>query len=233
MQVVRLTVEFLRPVPLTPLTVETRVTRPGGRVQLAAALLSDGEQVVCRAVALGVRRAEVAVPESGAVSADADGAAAPAPASPHADDVRVAAHAPPDESGQLVMEVFAGAPAMFAGTAMEIRFARGAFDDIGPAVAWFRLAVPLVEGERTTPLQRMAAASDFGNGISAAVPWTSHLFINPDLTVYVDRLPAGEWVGLDASTRVGVAGAGLTDSLLFDERGRIGRALQGLYVAER
>jgi hypothetical protein len=43
--------------------------------------------------------------------------------------------------------------------------------------------------------------------------------------------PADEWVGVDAATRVGHAGIG-TDSLLFDRRGRLGRALQGL-VAER
>lgn len=213
MAVVRLTYEFLRPVPLTPLTLSTRVTRPGGRVQLAEAQLSAGEQVVCRAVALRVRIADVPVP--------------PVPVAPAANVPR------PDESAPLVMAAFTDAPPMFAGSGVEIRFADGAFDDIGPAVAWFRLRVPVVAGEPVTPLQRVAAASDFGNGVSHTVPWTSHLFINPDLTIYVERLPHGEWVGLDASTRVGDAGAGLTDSLLFDTRGRLGRALQGLYVAER
>jgi hypothetical protein len=219
MAVVRLTYEFLRPVPLSPLTLETCVTRPGGRVQLAEARLSAGEQLVCRAVALRVRRADVPAPPLAVPASDGD--------------ARLAAHARPPESAALVMADFAGAPEMFAGDGVEIRFADGAFDDIGPAVAWFRLRVPVVAGEPTTPLQRVAAASDFGNGVSHAVPWTSHLFINPDLTIYLERLPVGEWVGLDASTRVGNAGAGLTDSLLFDAHGRIGRALQGLYVAER
>jgi hypothetical protein len=215
MAVVRLTYEFLRPVPLAPLTIATRVTRPGRRVQLLEALLTAGETEVCRATALRVRRDEVPAP--------------PPPVAPPA----FAPPAGPADSAPLSMPMFADAPPMFAGAGMEIRFADGAFADLGPAVAWFRLRVALVAGEDPSALQRLAAAADFGNGVSAAVPWTSHVFINPDLTVHVERLPEGEWVGLDAATRVGDGGAGLTDSLLFDERGRLGRALQSLYVAER
>lgn len=212
MAVARLTCEFIRPVPLTPLTVTTRVVRPGRRVQIAEAQLHDGEQVVCRAVALRVRREAVPAP-----------AFTPGIEPPPA----------PEDSPPAVMETFSGQPPMFAREGMEIRFARGAFDETGPSTAWFRLRAPLVAGEPTTPLQRLAAAADFGNGISTAVPWSTHLFINPDLTVYVERLPDGDWVGLDAATRVGDDGSGLAESVLFDERGRLGRALQALFVAER
>lgn len=212
MAVVRLTCEFIRPVPLTQLRVETRIARPGGRVQLVEALLHAGETVVCRAVALRVRASAVAAPEG----------IDPPPAVPG-----------PEDSEPMRMERFEQGPAMFARDGMEVRMARGRFEEVGPAVAWFRLRAPLVAGEPVSPLQRVAAAADFGNGISAAVPWDSHLFINPDLTVYVERLPEGEWVGLDATTRIGRAGAGLAESVLFDARGRIGRGLQGLYVAER
>jgi hypothetical protein len=116
---------------------------------------------------------------------------------------------------------------------MEIRFARGAFAEVGPAFAWFRLRVPLVAGEPTSALQRLAAAGDFGNGIATAVSWSTHVFINPDLTIYVEREPRGEWIGLDATTRVGTQGAGISDSVLHDEQGRVGRSMQSLYVAAR
>ncbi|MDO8185124.1 thioesterase family protein [Conexibacter sp. JD483] len=212
MAVLRLTCEFIRPVPLTPLRVETRIVRPGGRVQLVEAQLHAGETVVCRALALRVRRADVPAPDEVDPAPDVPG---------------------PDDSAAVRMELFDTGPTMFARDGMEVRMARGAFDEVGPAVAWFRLRVPLVAGERPTPLQRLAAAADFGNGISSAVPWATHLFINPDLTIYVERLPEGEWVGLDARTRVGRSGAGLAESVLFDGRGRLGRSLQGLYVAER
>jgi hypothetical protein len=58
-------------------------------------------------------------------------------------------------------------------------------------------------------------------------------FINPDLTVYLHRLPAGEWVCLDAVTYVEPHGIGLAESRLFDERGPVGRAAQSLLLERR
>ena len=85
-----------------------------------------------------------------------------------------------------------------------------------------RLRVPVVVGEAVTPLQRVAAAADFGNGISSVVDWDDGwLFINPDLTVYLHRLPRrgvgdglrdrsqGRGAGADRSP-----GRGLTQSKL-------------------
>jgi Acyl-CoA thioesterase N-terminal domain/Acyl-CoA thioesterase C-terminal domain len=212
MNVVRLTYEFLRPVPLTPLDLSTRVLRPGRRVQLIEATLRAGEQEVVRATALRIRSDAVPAPA-------ADGVSPP--------------HGGPATSEPIHMPAFERGPTMFARDGMEVRFAKGAFADVGPAFAWFRLRAPLVAGEVPSPLQRLAAAGDFGNGIATAVSWATHVFINPDLTLYVERLPEGEWVGLDAITRVGDAGIGVSDSALYDERGRVGRAQQGLYVAER
>jgi hypothetical protein len=212
MHVVRLTYELLRPVPLAPLEVHTRILRPGRRVQLVEAALLDGELEVARTTALRIRSEAVQAP-----------ATSPEPAP----------HGGPETSLPIRMPAFEAGPTMFARDGMEVRFAAGAFADVGPAFAWFRLRVPLVAGEPTSPLQRLAAAGDFGNGIAAAVPWTTHVFINPDLTLYVERLPEGEWIGLDARTRVGGAGSGVSDSALYDERGRVGRAQQSLYVAER
>jgi hypothetical protein len=174
-------------------------------------LLAD-EQEVVRATALRIRSDAV-----------------PAPAS----EPEPPPHGGPSTSAAIHMPAFEQGPAMFARDGMEVRFATGAFADVGPAFAWFRLQAPLVAGEEPSALQRLAAAGDFGNGIAAAVPWATHVFINPDLTLYVERLPEGEWVGLDAVTRVGDAGTGVSDSALYDERGRVGRAQQALYVAER
>jgi hypothetical protein len=212
MDVVRLTYEFLRPVPLTPLDLSTRVLRPGRRVQLIEATLRAEDQEVARATALRIRSDAVPAPTADRV---------PPP------------HGGPATSEPIHMPAFERGPTMFARDGMEVRFAKGAFADVGPAFAWFRLQAPLVAGEDPSPLQRLAAAGDFGNGIATAVSWATHVFINPDLTLYVERLPEGEWVGLDAVTRVGDAGIGVSDSALYDERGRVGRAQQGLYVAER
>jgi hypothetical protein len=197
---------------LTPLQLQTRVLRPGKRVQLVEATLRADAHAVARATALRVRSDAVAAPEA---------AAEPPP------------HGGPATSAPISMPAFDAGPTMFARDGMEVRFAQGAFAEVGPAFAWFRLRHPLVAGEQPSPLQRLAAAGDFGNGIATAVSWATHVFINPDLTLYVERLPRGEWVGLDAITRVGDAGIGVSDSALYDEQGRVGRAQQGLYVAER
>jgi hypothetical protein len=116
---------------------------------------------------------------------------------------------------------------------MEYRFTSGAFVEPGPATVWMRMGLPLIPGEEPTPLQRVLAAADSGNGVSAALDWTKYLFINVDLSVHLHRMPEGEWVCLDAVTLPEPNGVGMADTRLFDERGAIGRAVQTLLVAER
>jgi hypothetical protein len=78
---------------------------------------------------------------------------------------------------------------------------------------------------------RVAAAADFGNGASAILDWNRRLFINPDLGIWLSRHPEGEWVCLEATTRVDAAhGAGMAESALWDERGRMGRSVQSLLI---
>jgi hypothetical protein len=117
--------------------------------------------------------------------------------------------------------------------AIEWRFAGGAFFDPGPAAAWMRMRVPLVEGEDISPLSRVLVVADSGNGISGVLPLSEYLFINTDLTVHLLRMPVGEWVCLDATTRVEPHGIGLAESLLWDEVGRLGSGSQSLLVAPR
>ncbi len=204
----RLTVELLRPVPVTPIEVRTRTLRPGKKVQwLEAALLADGEEVA-RATALRLRVDEtlaLPVPD-------------PLP------------HTLPDPDRCAPYQIqFPGADVGFW-TAMDLRIASGSFAAVGDATIWFRLVVPLVAGETPTPLQRVAAVADFGNGVSAALERGRYLFINPDLTVYLHRAPVGEWIALEAHTFAEATGVGLAESALHDQTGRIGRSLQSLLL---
>jgi hypothetical protein len=208
----RVTYELLRPAPLAELVVEAEVVRPGRRVQLLEAALRtpDGKEIV-RARALRVHPAEL----NGAAATDLP----PPPPGP--------------ETGREHFPEFtpAASPTFFP-NAIEIRFVSGAFGG-GPSTGWFRLRVPVVDGEEPSPLQRLAAAADFGNGISTVLHWEQHLFINPDLTVYVNRPPVGEWIGLDARTSIAPDGVGMAESVLYDQRGQVGRAIQALLVAPR
>ncbi len=211
MQTTRLTVELLRPVPLAPLTVEARITRPGRKVRLLEASLRTEDGEVGRASALRIRRREVPVP------AGVDGRPAPPPG-------------PGEGAVSTPPWVMPDLPA-FHSHAVEHRFVAGGFDRPGPATDWIRLRVPLVAGEPTPPLARVAAVADFGNGISWVLSrldgWQ---FINPDLTLYLHRLPAGEWVCLEAATWVEPHGVGIAESRLWDERGMMGRSLQSLLL---
>src|SRR4029450_11828684 len=63
MMIARLTVELLRPVPVSVLAVETRLLRPGRKVQLVGASLHAGDTEVARATALRIRTADLPVPD--------------------------------------------------------------------------------------------------------------------------------------------------------------------------
>jgi Thioesterase-like superfamily len=212
-QTVRLTVELMRPVPLVPLTTIATVLRPGKKVQLIeAGLLADGEEVA-RARALRIRSSPIPVPEQVANPAN--------PASPPLPD---AGRQTDDEAG-VRRTAFAAA--------VDLHFVKGSWDSVGPARVWSRLLVPLVEGEEASPLQRVAAVADFGNGISRVLDFNTHIFINPDLTVSLSRLPRGPWVGFAMVSRVSEHGYGHAESLIFDGQGPIGRAVQSLFVDRR
>jgi hypothetical protein len=49
----------------------------------------------------------------------------------------------------------------------------------------------------------------------------------------MERTPVGEWICLQAQTRITAGGVGIAESRLFDEREQLGRATQALLVARR
>jgi hypothetical protein len=120
----------------------------------------------------------------------------------------------------------------FAG-AFDLRFVEGGWDELGPVTMWSRLLVPVISGEAPSPVQRVAAAADFGNGVSRILDFETHVFINPDLTLALSRVPVGEWIGFDVISRLSGDGFGQAESLVFDRTGPTGRAVQSLLVEAR
>jgi hypothetical protein len=210
----RVSIELLRPVPVAPLTVTARAIRPGRKVRLVGVdVATEDGALVTTATVLGIRRAAVAVPETPA------GDPPPGPET----------GAPTDRGGIAVKDDYDA----FHNIGVEHRFVRGTFHGPGPATDWIRLRVPVVAGRPASPLQRVMAAADFGNGVSHVVDFSQLLFINPDLTVHLHQLPAGEWVCLDAASVYQDHGVGLAQSALWDERGALGRSLQSLLLDVR
>jgi acyl-Coa thioesterase superfamily protein/acyl-CoA thioesterase superfamily protein len=211
-QVGRVTFEILRSVPIASVRVEAQVVRPGRRVQMVEAELSDAEgEVLMRARAWRIRTAQLDLPAEALVAAGPP---------------------PPPEQGAKTGFFPTGQEHGYH-SAMEVRFVSGGFLEPGPATVWLRMRQPLVAGEEPTPLQRTLVVADVGNGVSASLDFRRYLFINVDLTVQLERMPAGEWICVDAVTLPQPNGIGVSESVLSDRQGRIGRGLQTLLVSER
>ena len=206
MSLARLTVDLLRPVPLIPMRLVTRVVRPGKRVQVVDLHLEAEGQMVARATGLGTRVAKHDVPFGKPVD---ETLAAPEDASP---------------------ANWFDRPGALATDGMEVRSVDGDFNQPGPAKAWFRMRVPVTSANPPTSIETTCAAADFGNGASNWDPQFSWLFINPELTIHFARPPAGEWILLDSVTTAHDSGTGLGESRLFDMNGLFGRSAQSLLV---
>lgn len=218
----RLGFEFLKPIPFAELEVRTEIVRKGRRVQeLAAELVSHGasEELIGRASALRIQPVPGGLP-------DPDGRlAVPGP-----DPV---AALPDPEDGQVVVHALGNADmSSLATTGMEMSWLTDPWA-IGRGKLWMRPLRRLLPGEEMSPLARLVATADFGNGISAELRFDRYIFINADLTIHLWRAPVGEWIGLDAKTVLMDGGAGTAESVLHDERGPVGRALQALVVQRR
>lgn len=208
----RLTANLLRPVPIADIEVrvqEDYVGRNAGH--FSAVALADGKELI-RATALFQREGEVVLPHN-------------LPGHPLPKAPKAPADSPvqrfPFAHGEL------GYPDL-----VETRLAAGQMF-AGPSAVWFRLSHPLVQGQKPSPYQRVAVAADSGNGISAILDLSTHVFVNSDLTVNLLRRPVGEWICLDARTHLSTHGGGLAESALFDEMGLVGRATQSLFVRKR
>lgn len=208
-EVARLSVDFLRPIPVEPLTVASASVRMGKRVHVVGASLLTREKEVARATALFIRRADIPVaPQSVAAAAFPD----------------------PTACEPFDMDFFPDEIRYHRG--VEMRRVRGRLGS-GAMAVWMRLRVPLVLGTPTSPIERVAVVADSGNGVSLLLDPARYTFVNPDLTVHLHRTPGGEWIGLDAVTTVGPDGAGIADTALQDARGPIGRSIQGLLIDRR
>lgn len=211
--VARMTVEILGPIPVAELTVRSRVLRPGRSVELVEAVLSADGRDAARAAAWRIRRTASA--ETSSRTAVSSGTAVSLDLPGQADEKERSGW----QGGYLA--------------AVEWRFVQGHFTEPGPAAAWTRLRYPLVPGDEPSPLQRVLAVADSGNGISSTLDLTRWHFINPELTVHLHREAVGEWVCLDASTTISPGGTGLATSVLSDLAGRVGVGAQSLLVAPR
>jgi hypothetical protein len=199
--VVRLTLDLFRPPPLVPLSVQTRTLREGRRIHVVeAALLAEGTEVA-HAVGMLLR---TTAGEGTHVTIE--------PLTSGPDELE-------PESGRLLRDT------RYFHSKLEIR-------PLPDAVAgksrplWLRWHGQLVEGEEWSPLARVAATNDVLNGMSSRVIANRSGSINVDSTIYLQRMPKGEWIGMDPGRVDGANGIAVAWTPLFDVDGAFGAASQ-------
>lgn len=210
-RLVRLNVELTRPIPFSGFAVEAEIVRAGRTVTTTRATLRDGDGHV-RASASGLHLAEAPPRALPTVRA-------PHPAGSRSDAVP----GPFPFTGTLH-----GLEA-FNGSGVEVAYPPGESPEPGPTILWMR-TVPLLADEPASGFQRICPLADCGNAVGRNADPGEFTFVNPDLSITLHREPEGEWFGMRAENHWQPDGIGMSDGLLFDERGPVGRALQTLIV---
>lgn len=208
-QLVRITVELIRPVPMDGFRIRAAIEHGGRQVATTAGHLED-EKGQIRVRAKGLHLAPVADPlDLPTASVD----------TPLLDQSQ--------PGGFPIEATVHGLTGFRSGVAM--RYPPGQDRTPGPTTTWMR-TIPLLAGEEPSPFQSICPLSDSGNAIGRNAEPTEVGFVNPDLTIVLHRPPEGFWLGSHALSHWQPNGIGLADALLFDHRGPVGRALQTLLL---
>ena len=194
----RLTVDMYRLPNFDPIEVKTTLIREGGRIRMAEAELFSGGKSSAKASCQFLRRTEN---PPGKIWSP------PGWNAPHPDSI-------PDPDP-------ATAP---MGRMWAVRPIKGGFGAEGERQIWMREVRELVGGVPLTPFQRVAVASDFVSPFAHASSDQGLGFINTDVTVYLHRLPVGEWVGFRSVNHQATDGVAVGECWLYDSEGSLGFA---------
>lgn len=198
----RMTIDLVRPAPLTPLAVRTTTVRPGRKIQLVEVLVAADDRVVTRALVLRMPAARHELEPT---------PVAPPPGPDEVDDY--GGRRPADHE-------------VFHADAVEMRARRS--EAGGAATIWVRMRVPVVADEELSPAVRAAVTADFGSGMSGAAP-SGYRSINTDISLHLFRDPIGEWLCYDAVSHLG-SGVALAGGGLHDRAGLAGHVTQTVLV---
>lgn len=199
LQPARLTVDLYRLPDLDPVTVSTKLVRQGGRIKMIEAELFSGGVSSARASCQLLRRTQQ--PEAKTWSR-------PGWDVPPPDQVP-----PPAKPFTEKWEMRPILPPGFIAT-HDLRTP-------GPRRTWLREVRPLVAGEAYTPFSRVATGIDYTSPTAHAAE-TGLDFINSDVTLYLDRLPVGEWIGYEVTDHQSAEGVAVGACALHDINGPIG-----------
>ncbi len=214
--VARVTFDLLAPVPNAALRLVAEPSEGGRRVARQSIALVAGDEVVAHAACVGVRQRELDLPVA---------AAEPNPLA----DVDL-----PDLTQRRPSIADLVGWTCFDSAAVSVRTLRLPSAPPRSAGVFVNLLVPVVAGERTSPIARAAAAADYASSATDAhLPFDQWSFMNAELTLHMSRPPASPWIALLSTALIQPIGCGVSTALLFDADGRVGQAAQTLVVESR
>jgi len=207
----RISVELIRPIPMSGFWVQAEVRRPGRSATFSGAEIFDEDRVFARAYGMHLRLLD-----------DLDCSTA----SHDTPDFTAATPGPFPISELRMTHTERAFP-----SSIEVRYDPSAsHGNGGPTIVWMRTIVPILADEEPSGFQRICPLADSGNGLSYNDYLDKILFVNTDLTVSLIRDPSGDWLGSRAVSHWQRDGTGLADAELFDRSGPLGRAAQSLLL---
>lgn len=206
MRIGRLNLDILGAVPVSEVAVRTWTERPGRRICLMAAEMTDTTaRPVTRLTAWALATADTSD-----VAAD---------------------RYPPLVEGETAP---LGWQWSHTGTYLEtVQWRPQYAESAGASVCWLRPVAGLVDDEPTTALQRLTMVVDSANGIGGILDTERFIYMNTDTTVHLHRLPSGQDFAVRARGSIGPDGIGVTTAEVFDTDGFIGTCAQTLLVQRR
>jgi hypothetical protein len=197
---VRLTVDMYRAPDFSPITIVTRIARAGQRIKVIDADFMINGTSMARASCMFLRRAE----NSPGNVWQPETWQVPAPEQ-IADQERF-----PDGTGP----------------SWHIRNISGGWGQCAQRRVWMSETRELVAGYAHTPFSRIGLIADFTSPC-ANIGDAPLGYINTDATVYLHRLPRGEWIGMESIHHGATDGIAVGECFLYDQDGRIGSGSVG------
>jgi len=164
-QLVRITTNYVRPIPMSGFRIDAQVTRNGRAAATCTAILTDTSGKTC-ATATSLHL----------VTSTFEGLPTPRIESPSRADATPGIFAVEKTHHDLP----------FFGNGIDVAYPPGESNAPGPTTLWMKTP-PLLCDEISSPFQSICPLADCGNGISRNSELTHATFVNPDLTIVLHR----------------------------------------------
>lgn len=199
LQIARQTVDLFRPVPFARLEVDVEAIRTGRRVAVFRTLIRSEGKLLTQATTLCLRAA------AGYGSVGTDHGHQPPPS--------------PDAAAPVTVEREGNRWVSYPST-LEMRHVNppGGGE---PPVSWIRPDAPVLDDAPFTPAVQAASIADFVSPFANMQPGRSG-YVNADITLYLNRMPEGDWHYLRILSRAANDGVAAAQAVLGDRRGAYG-----------